>query len=168
MAVVLKTARRLRVRQNNQYGEGIGFARTIAAAATSPAAPRGFERLRSRSSHRRTTSSPCTRWFPRGGRARPQRRRAERNRGRHLPLLRPSLADAQLYRGKDEVKNLRRNRDCLKHFRARVGEAALIEADALDTVDREVEDLITHAITAARAADPPDDTQLLTDVYVSY
>ena len=32
--------------------------------------------------------------------------------------------DAQLYRGKDEVKRLREERDCLKHFRRRVTEAA--------------------------------------------
>src|SRR5580692_7731303 len=43
--------------------------------------------------------------------------------------------DAQLYRGKDEVKRLREERDCLKHFRSRVTEAALLEAAALDAVD---------------------------------
>ena len=32
--------------------------------------------------------------------------------------------DAQLYRGKDEVRRLREERDCLKHFRRRVTEAA--------------------------------------------
>src|SRR5215469_15361340 len=67
--------------------------------------------------------------------------------------------DAQLYRGKDEVKNLRENRDCLKHFRARVSEAALLELDALDTVDAEVNSLIDQAIADARAASPPDATQ---------
>src|SRR5256885_10881113 len=35
--------------------------------------------------------------------------------------------DAQLYRGKDEVRKLRDERDCLKIFRLRVGEAALFE-----------------------------------------
>jgi TPP-dependent pyruvate/acetoin dehydrogenase alpha subunit len=76
--------------------------------------------------------------------------------------------DAQLYRGKDEVKGLRENRDCLKHFRSRVLEAALLEPDALDTVDAEVASLIDQAIADARAASPPDASQLLTDVYVSY
>src|SRR5580658_7768052 len=67
--------------------------------------------------------------------------------------------DAQLYRGKDEVKDLRENRDCLKNFRARVGEAALLDTSDLDTVDQEVEDLITRAITTARAGEPPDEAQ---------
>ena len=76
--------------------------------------------------------------------------------------------DAQLYRGKDEVKGLRDNRDCLKHFRTRVSEAALLETAALDAVDAEVAALIDRAIADARAAPPPDPAQLLTDVYVSY
>ncbi len=76
--------------------------------------------------------------------------------------------DAQLYRGKDEVKNLREARDCLTHFRARVTEAALLEADALDAVDAEVAALIDRAVAAARAGAPPPDSALLTDVYVSY
>jgi acetoin:2,6-dichlorophenolindophenol oxidoreductase subunit alpha len=76
--------------------------------------------------------------------------------------------DAQLYRGKDEVKTLRENRDCLKHFRARVLEGALLDTQALDEVDTEVAGLIDAAIAEARAAAPPDAAQLLTDVYVSY
>jgi acetoin:2,6-dichlorophenolindophenol oxidoreductase subunit alpha len=76
--------------------------------------------------------------------------------------------DAQLYRGKDEVRNLREHRDCLKHFRARVSDAALIEASALDAVDAEVSDLIDRAVATARAGAPPDESALLTDVYASY
>jgi TPP-dependent pyruvate/acetoin dehydrogenase alpha subunit len=76
--------------------------------------------------------------------------------------------DAQLYRGKDEVKRLRDERDCLKHFRRRVVEAALLEAADLDAVEREVAGLIDGAIETARAAPPPDAEQLLRDVYVSY
>ncbi|HET8996761.1 MAG TPA: thiamine pyrophosphate-dependent dehydrogenase E1 component subunit alpha [Acetobacteraceae bacterium] len=76
--------------------------------------------------------------------------------------------DAQLYRGKDEVKRLREERDCLKHFRARVTEAALLDAAELDAVDHEVADLIDQAVATARAAPPPDPATLLTDVYVSY
>jgi TPP-dependent pyruvate/acetoin dehydrogenase alpha subunit len=76
--------------------------------------------------------------------------------------------DAQLYRGKDEVKRLREERDCIANFRRRVGEAALLETDALDAVDAEVADLIDRAVTSARDAAPPPETALLTDVYVSY
>src|SRR4029077_12421921 len=76
--------------------------------------------------------------------------------------------DAQLYRGKDEVRRLRDERDCLKHFRRRVGEAALLDMTALDGVDAEIAALIERAVETARAAGPPAEVDLLTDVYVSY
>jgi len=76
--------------------------------------------------------------------------------------------DAQLYRGKDEVKRLREERDCIKNFRRRVAEAALLETDALDAVDAEIADLIERAVASAQAAPPPPESELLTDVYVSY
>src|SRR2546429_1803109 len=76
--------------------------------------------------------------------------------------------DAQLYRGQDEAKRLRDGRDCLQIFRARVTEAALLDASALDRVASEVAALIDRAVETARAAPPPPDSALLTDVYVSY
>ncbi len=76
--------------------------------------------------------------------------------------------DAQLYRGKDEVRRLRDQRDCLKHFRRRVTEAGLLEVHDLDGVDAEVADLIDQAVAAAREGEPPQSAALLTDVYVSY
>jgi len=76
--------------------------------------------------------------------------------------------DAQLYRGKDEVKRLRDERDCLANFRTRLTEAALLEAGALDAVDSEVATLIDRAVETAREASIPPESALLTDVYVSY
>src|SRR6266851_3017012 len=76
--------------------------------------------------------------------------------------------DAQLYRGKDEVKRLREERDCLQYFRRRVGEAALLEMDALDAVEAEVAALIDRAVATAQAAPVPAESALLTDVYASY
>jgi acetoin:2,6-dichlorophenolindophenol oxidoreductase subunit alpha len=76
--------------------------------------------------------------------------------------------DAQLYRGKDEVKRLREERDCLRNFRQRVTEAALLEGAELDKVESEVVSLIDRAVETARAAPPPPNSALLTDVYVSY
>ena len=76
--------------------------------------------------------------------------------------------DAQLYRGKDEVKRLREERDCLKNFRARVTQAALLENAELDAVEAEVAALIDRAVAHAQVADLPPADALLTDVYVSY
>src|SRR5205814_1028418 len=71
--------------------------------------------------------------------------------------------DAQLYRGKEEVKRLRDERDCLQIFRARVTEAALLEASDLDRVESEVAALIERAVDTARDEPPPPDRPLQTD-----
>src|SRR5262249_26348131 len=83
----------------------------------------------------------------------------------------PHSGDAQLHRGQDEgaaAREAREERDCLKHFRRRVGEAGLLDGSELDTVESEVAALIDRAVEAARAAPPPDTDALLRDVYVSY
>lgn len=75
--------------------------------------------------------------------------------------------DPQKYRAKDEVKRHREERDCLKNFRARIAERRLIDPAALDAVDGEVLSLIDEAVAAARAAPPPQATEILTDVYAA-
>jgi len=77
--------------------------------------------------------------------------------------------DGMTYRRKDEVEELRRTRDCLDLFRARVGEAGLLERSDLDEIDTEVARLIDAAVAEAKAAALPDPARdLTTDVYVSY
>ena len=76
--------------------------------------------------------------------------------------------DATTYRAPGEVDEHRAERDCLARFRTRVTEAALLEADALDAVDRAVADEIEAAVQSSRAAAPPTEADLLTDVYVAY
>jgi pyruvate dehydrogenase E1 component alpha subunit len=46
--------------------------------------------------------------------------------------------DAQTYRGKDEVKKLRDENDCHKHFRSRDTETKLIEGRQLEVIDKEI------------------------------
>lgn len=76
--------------------------------------------------------------------------------------------DAQLYRGKDEVKRLREERDSIQNFRRRVSDAGLLSARELDAVDGEAAGLIDQAVATAKAAPPPEAAALMTDVYVSY
>ncbi|HYZ22686.1 MAG TPA: thiamine pyrophosphate-dependent dehydrogenase E1 component subunit alpha [Rhodopila sp.] len=76
--------------------------------------------------------------------------------------------DATTYRGAGEVDTLRSTRDCLKQFRARVTEAALLSPAELDAIDREAADAIENAVRNAKAAPPPTEADLLTDAYVSY
>lgn len=76
--------------------------------------------------------------------------------------------DAMTYRLTDEVVHLRADRDCLVLFRQRVVEAALLEAEALDEIDREVASVIDQVTGEAKMAPMPTERDLLTDVYVSY
>jgi pyruvate dehydrogenase E1 component alpha subunit len=76
--------------------------------------------------------------------------------------------DPQRYRGPGEIERLRRDRDCLKAFRQRVTEARLLDPADLDAVDKEVAALIDEAVDEARAAPPPDPSEVTEDVYISY
>lgn len=76
--------------------------------------------------------------------------------------------DAQTYRGRDELEDIRANQDCLKLFRAQVEQSGMVSAAAFNDVDREVAALIDRAVQEAKAAPEPDASALLSDVYVSY
>ena len=75
--------------------------------------------------------------------------------------------DPQLYRGDGEVDGLRANSDCLKVFRARVTEAGLLDAAALDDIETTARTEIDTAVAVARDAAPPGPDDLMTDVYAS-
>jgi pyruvate dehydrogenase E1 component alpha subunit len=76
--------------------------------------------------------------------------------------------DAQTYRGKDEVKKLRDQKDCLAGFRSRVTEAGLLEGKQLDAIDSEIKKHIDDSVARAKAAPYPGADELMTHVYVSY
>ncbi len=76
--------------------------------------------------------------------------------------------DPQRYRGEGELDRIRAERDALKIFRARVGDAGLLDMAELDAIDAEVKTLIDEATSEARAAPPPDPAHVAEDVYVDY
>ena len=76
--------------------------------------------------------------------------------------------DAQTYRGKGEVEDIRANKDCIKLFQARIREAGVISQAEFDQIDRQVLDLIEQSVVEAKAAPLPAPAELLTDVYVAY
>ncbi len=76
--------------------------------------------------------------------------------------------DAMAYRAEGEVEALRRDKDCLKAFRARVTETGLLEPEQLDQIEREVGERIDAVVTGATNAAAPAAEDLLTDVYASY
>ena len=76
--------------------------------------------------------------------------------------------DPQLYRAKDEVKRQRESMDCLKRFRERVAAEGWLKSGELDRIDDQVLAKIDDAVATSRAAPPPSDADVVTDVYVSY
>ncbi|ALJ36948.1 thiamine pyrophosphate-dependent dehydrogenase E1 component subunit alpha [Azospirillum brasilense] len=76
--------------------------------------------------------------------------------------------DAQTYRAKGEVENLRANRDCIKLLAQRLTETGTVAPAELETIDREVNALIEDAVRCAKAAPLPVAADLLKDVYVAY
>ena len=75
--------------------------------------------------------------------------------------------DAQKYRPKDEVEEYRERFDCLKRFRERVVEENVLETQALDTIDKEVAELIEQVYAAAKDAPFPADEELYQYIYAS-
>ncbi len=76
--------------------------------------------------------------------------------------------DAMTYRGDGEVARLRAERDCLALFRRKVTEAGLLDAPALDAIDRASAALIEEAVAEAKSAAYPTEADLVTDVYAAY
>ena len=76
--------------------------------------------------------------------------------------------DPQNYRAKNEVAQQRESMDCLKRFRARAARDKSVEAADLDAIDAEILALIETCVVNAKAAAPPAESDLYTDVYISY
>ncbi len=76
--------------------------------------------------------------------------------------------DAQTYRAPGEQERLRAEADCLKIFADKVTGASLLAPEQLQEIDAEVEALIESCVAAAKKAPPPDENDLLSDIYVSY
>ena len=76
--------------------------------------------------------------------------------------------DAMTYRADGEVDRIRAENDSLKIFRRRATEAKLLNDSDLDAVEARVARLIDEAVAAAEADEFPKDSDLLTDVYISY
>ena len=76
--------------------------------------------------------------------------------------------DPQLYRAKDEVKRHRESMDCLVRFRERVRAEGWLETAPLDEIDEDVVKLIDRAVATAKAAAPPSESEVESDVYITY
>jgi pyruvate dehydrogenase E1 component alpha subunit len=58
--------------------------------------------------------------------------------------------------------------DCLKRFRERTRADRSVEQTSLDAIDSQVAVLIDRAVAESKAAAPPVEADLYTDVYIKY
>jgi TPP-dependent pyruvate/acetoin dehydrogenase alpha subunit len=75
--------------------------------------------------------------------------------------------DNLAYRTKEEAESWKQKRDPLDLFEAHVLEAALVDGDALRSIDGEVAKLLEDAVAFAEASPFPTPDQVTTDVYVT-
>lgn len=76
--------------------------------------------------------------------------------------------DPQLYRTKEEIKDLQENADPIKNFIKSVTDAGQLTMDELTTIDAEILAMLDEKIAAAKAAPIPPGEALYTDVYINY
>src|SRR5262249_8812537 len=76
--------------------------------------------------------------------------------------------DTQAYRGPEEVKAIRANRDCIDRVAQAIIQAGAADFAGLAAIDSEVKARINDAIVYAQLAPKPQAADLLTDVYVAY
>ncbi|MCH4250312.1 MAG: thiamine pyrophosphate-dependent dehydrogenase E1 component subunit alpha [Microbacteriaceae bacterium] len=74
--------------------------------------------------------------------------------------------DANLYRTKEQIEEIKRDHDPLKIFRSKV--EGLIDMAELDKIEQEAEQEVDESVAEARAAAEPTPDQLTVDVYKNY
>jgi pyruvate dehydrogenase E1 component alpha subunit len=77
-----------------------------------------------------------------------------------------SMSDPAKYRTRDEVDEVKKTRDPIDHFRARLEELGYADEAALKAIDAEVKKIVADAAEFARTAPEPDVSELYTDVYL--
>lgn len=76
--------------------------------------------------------------------------------------------DNQKYRAPNEVKQVRKDKDCIKRFSDTITADTGISRDDLAAIDAEVQAIIDDAVDKAVADSAPGPETLLTDVYIKY
>jgi pyruvate dehydrogenase E1 component alpha subunit len=76
-----------------------------------------------------------------------------------------SMSDPAKYRSKEEVDDVRKNRDPIDHLKQKL-EGAGVSEDKLKEIDAEVRQIVLDAAEFARTSPEPDPSELYTDVYL--
>ena len=77
-----------------------------------------------------------------------------------------SMSDPAKYRTREEVEEVRRNRDPIDHVQELLSEKGWADEAALKAIDAEVRAIVADAAEFARISPEPDPSELFTDIYV--
>lgn len=75
-----------------------------------------------------------------------------------------SMSDPAKYRSRDEVKDMRAERDPIDATKARLLDEGWADADALKAIDKEIKAIVSEAAQFAQDSPEPDPSELYTDV----
>jgi len=78
-----------------------------------------------------------------------------------------SMSDPAKYRTREEVQQIREQRDPIDRLRRRMLDAGLADEDRFKTIDREVRGIVNDAAQFAQHSPEPDPSELWTDVLAS-
>jgi pyruvate dehydrogenase E1 component alpha subunit len=77
-----------------------------------------------------------------------------------------SMSDPGKYRTREEIDDIRKNRDPIEHLAEKLEADGLADEAALKAIDGEVKSIVADAAEFARTAPEPDPAELYTDVYL--
>jgi pyruvate dehydrogenase E1 component alpha subunit len=79
-----------------------------------------------------------------------------------------SMSDPGIsYRSKEEVKDVRENRDCILKQKARLMEYGVVTKEEIQSIDKEIKKKVDVAVQFALDAPMPQLQELYTDVYTA-
>jgi pyruvate dehydrogenase E1 component alpha subunit len=76
-----------------------------------------------------------------------------------------SMSDPAKYRTREEVDDIRKNRDPIDHLKEVLEKHGYADDAAFKAIDAEVKGIVAEAVEYARTSPEPDPKELYTDVY---
>lgn len=77
-----------------------------------------------------------------------------------------SMSDPAKYRSKEEVENVRQNRDPIEWLRTLILNEQLLTEDDLKQIDKEIKEIMNETVEFAQTSPEPDSSELYTDILV--
>lgn len=78
-----------------------------------------------------------------------------------------SMSDPAKYRSKEEVSDMKENRDPIDSMKAYIANETAVQEDELKAIDKRVRDKIAQVVDRCKESAEPDEDQLWTDVYTT-